>query len=343
MESIINKYQTEEECVGYAMDYEKYSRNQLIEIIEELKLLNEALLEEKENEDRLDFAWTGNLGHWYYNIRANKVVFNPLKVEALGYSMEDLPEEVPYQFFTERLHPEDYEPTMDAMRKNMMGLTPVYECEYRIQAKDGSWKWFYDRGQVTKRDPQGKPLFAAGIVFDITERKRAQEELEMENRILTVESMTDALTGIRNRGAIMEELESRMEKSSIYKSPLSIVMFDIDHFKPINDTKGHVFGDLVLKQVAKIINEEIRGLDTLGRYGGEEFLLILPNTSRKSALQVAERIRRKVAEAAFPDDVRVTISGGAAEYKGKELLDFIDKADQNLYASKQNGRNKVTG
>ena len=325
------------------MNYEKYSKNQLIEIIEELKLLNEALLEEKENEDRLDFAWTGNLGHWYYNIRANKVVFNPLKVEALGFTMEELPEEVPYQFFTERLHPEDYEPTMDAMKKNMMGLTTVYECEYRIQAKDGSWKWFYDRGQVTKRDLQGKPLFAAGIVFDITERKAKLEELEMENRMLTVESMTDALTGIRNRGAIMDELKSRMEKSSIYKSPLSIVMFDIDHFKPINDTKGHVFGDQVLKEVSKIINEEIRGLDTLGRYGGEEFLLILPNTSRRSTLLVAERIRKKVAETVFPGELRVTISGGVAEYKGQDMIDFIDKADKNLYSSKQNGRNKVTG
>ncbi|MBO1263987.1 sensor domain-containing diguanylate cyclase [Proteiniclasticum sp. SCR006] len=325
------------------MDLANYSREQLIELIEELTLLNETLLEEKRNDDRLDFAWTGNLGHWYYNVKANKVVFNPLKVEALGYTMEELPDEVPYQFFTEKLHPEDYEKTMDAMKKNMMGLTPVYECEYRIQAKDGSWKWFYDRGQVTRRDASGYPLFVAGIVFDITERKMEMAELEMENRMLAVESMTDALTGIRNRGAILDELESRMEKASIYKSPLSIVMFDIDHFKPINDTKGHVFGDQVLKEVAKIINNEIRGLDTLGRYGGEEFLLILPNTSRKSALQVAERIRRKVAEEAFSNDIQVTISGGAAEYKDQEMLDLIDNADKNLYASKQNGRNRITG
>lgn len=325
------------------MDLANYSREQLIELIEELTLLNETLLEEKRNDDRLDFAWTGNLGHWYYNVKANKVVFNPLKVEALGYTMEELPDEVPYQFFTEKLHPEDYEKTMDAMKKNMMGLTPVYECEYRIQAKDGSWKWFYDRGQVTRRDASGYTLFVAGIVFDITERKMEMAELEMENRMLAVESMTDALTGIRNRGAILDELESRMEKASIYKSPLSIVMFDIDHFKPINDTKGHVFGDQVLKEVAKIINNEIRGLDTLGRYGGEEFLLILPNTSRKSALQVAERIRRKVAEEAFSNDIQVTISGGAAEYKDQEMLDLIDNADKNLYASKQNGRNRITG
>jgi PAS domain-containing protein len=115
------------------MDYSNYSREQLLELIEELNALNKQLLIEKEQEDRLDFAWTGNLGHWYFNIKTNSVVFNPMKAEAMGYSIEELPEKVPYQFFTDKIHPEDYEATMEAMRQNMYGKSEVYEVEYRIQ------------------------------------------------------------------------------------------------------------------------------------------------------------------------------------------------------------------
>ncbi len=91
--------------------------------------------------------------------------------------------------------------TMKAMKLNMEGKSEVYECEYRIMAKDGSWKWFYDRGgKVTQRDAYGNPEFAAGIVFDITEKKEKEIMLESENKILEEQSITDGLTGIKNRG-----------------------------------------------------------------------------------------------------------------------------------------------
>ena len=154
--------------------------------------------------------------------------------------------------------------------------------------------------------------------------------------------MTDALTEIRNRGAIMEELETRMEQSSIYKTPLSILMFDIDRFKSLNDTKGHIYGDTVLKSIAKLLSEEIRGLDTVGRYGGEEFLVILPHTNLASAHHVAERIRSRIENHYLQNEVPITISGGAAEYEGDELTEFIDRADQKLYQSKNSGRNLIS-
>lgn len=324
------------------MDYSKCSRNELIDKIEELKSFNEILLNERMSDDKLEFAWSGNLGHWYFNIVTGQVIFNPLKVEALGFKMEELPDFVHYSFFTDRLHPDDYKPTMDSMIGNMKGETPVYECEYRIQCKNGQYKWFYDRGKVVKRSAEGKPLYAAGIVFDITERKNRIEHLEMENLFLTIESMTDALTGIRNHGAIIDELQARMEHSSIYKTPLSILMFDIDYFKTINDSKGHVYGDTVLKQIAVLISQEIRGLDTVGRYGGEEFLVILPNTPLKSALFVAERIRLRIENHQFSDDLSVTISGGAAELQEEPINEFISKADRKLYESKHAGRNRIS-
>jgi diguanylate cyclase (GGDEF)-like protein/PAS domain S-box-containing protein len=324
------------------VDYTNYTREQLIETITELKMLNKQLLLEKEQEAKLDFAWTGNLGHWYFNIKTGTVVFNPLKVEVLGYTMEDLPEKVSYRFFTDKLHPDDYENTMNAMRRNMDGTADVYECEYRLQAKDGSWKWLYDRGKVTQRDANGNPEFAAGIVFDITDQKEKEIQLQSENRILEERSTKDALTGIHNRRAIMEELEKRINQSLNYGSPLCIGLLDIDHFKAINDTKGHVVGDQILQKVAQIISTGIRGLDGVGRYGGEEFLIIFPNTRQEGARLVCERIRTNIEEFDFGDGLQLTVSGGVAEYRiGQSLTEFIDQADTKLYEAKTSGRNRI--
>lgn len=325
------------------MDYSKYTREQLIEIIDELKMLNEELLSEKEKEVLLDFPWTGNLGHWYFNIKTGHVVFNPLKIEALGYTMEELPDKVHYDFFTNKLHPDDYQNTMDAMTLNMLGKTNVYECEYRIQTKDNGWRWFYDRGKVTKRDKDGKPLFAAGIVFDITERKKQELELENKNEILLKQSLIDTLTEINNRKAIMEKLEIRINQATNHGSPLSIAMFDIDKFKHINDTKGHIFGDKVLKETANIISCTIRQMDSAGRYGGEEFLLIFPNTVKSDAIAVCNRIRKNIEMFDFGDGFKVTISGGVAEYNQTSLSEFIDCADKKLYEAKNSGRNRIIG
>ena len=115
-------------------------------------MLNKELLSQKEQENRLNFAWSGNLGHWYWNMKTNPVVFNKLKATTLGYTLEEIPEKVNYLFFTEKLHPDDYQNTMDAMILHMEGKANVYETEYRIQAKDKSWKWFYDRGKITQWD-----------------------------------------------------------------------------------------------------------------------------------------------------------------------------------------------
>lgn len=163
------------------MDYSKYTCEQLIERINELEMLNKELLKEKEQENRLDFAWSGNLGHWYWNMKTNSVVFNKLKVTTLGYTMDEVPNKVNYQFFTEKLYPDDYQNTMNAMTRHFNGEASAYETEYRIQAKDKSWKWYYDRGKITQRDINGKPIFVAGIVFDITARKEQESELKKQN------------------------------------------------------------------------------------------------------------------------------------------------------------------
>ena len=325
------------------MDKAELTREQLLQRVMELEMLTKDLLAEKEREASLDFAWTGNLGHWYWNVITNSVVFNPMKVVALGYTMEELPAKVGYQFFTDKLPPEDYPRVMKAMVDHLEGAAEVYEVEYRIQAKAGTWKWFYDRGKITQRDAAGKPSFVSGIVFDITDKKEEEMEIRRSNEHLQRENHLDSLTGILNRRGLAVELARLVEGKSRQADSLAVGMFDIDYFKRVNDSKGHSFGDEVLKQVANLLVETVREKDIVGRYGGEEFLVIFPETSIASALAVAERIRLAVAENDCGGGLRVTISGGLAEHLSENANQLIDLADQQLYKAKHNGRNQVTG
>jgi len=323
------------------MDYSQYSKDALILLIKQLERLNIELL--KENDDELSYAWTGSLGRWYLDFSSGYVVFNAQKVLALGYTLDEIPYPTPYTFFTNLVHPDDYMKTMKSMRDNMNNITPVYEVEYRIKAKDGSWKWFYDRGLVSQRDENNNATFAAGIVFDITNKKEEEFNILKESQKFEQSSLTDALTGIMNRRAILDELSKRMNRHIYNFEHLSIIMIDIDDFKLINDKFGHIKGDKVLVEITQKITEAIRGFDTVGRYGGEEFLVILPNTDLRNAHKASERIRLNIEKALFEEVGKITISAGYVEYKNESMDELIDLADKNLYKAKNAGKNRVYG
>jgi diguanylate cyclase len=325
------------------MEYSDFSREQLLNRIHELEMLTSELLKEKEQETRLEFAWSGNLGHWCWNVKSNEVTFNPLKILALGYDKSEIPEHVPYAFFTDKLHPEDYPGTMKAMLDHLYGKADVYETEYRIQAKDGSYKWFYDRGRITQTDESGKPVFLAGIVFDITEKKETQLELEYKNQILAEMSYIDELTKIANHRTLMDHLRSEISEADRTGKPLSIAIFDIDDFKRVNDLKGHVCGDQVLTDVTVRIRNSIRDTDFAGRYGGEEFMVIFSDTPLVSARNISERIRDAMESRPFLDDLSITVSGGVSVYSGEDLNALIQSADANMYEAKRAGKNRIAG
>lgn len=325
------------------MEYSDLSKEQLLEIISDLTMLNDQLLEEKNQETSLNFSWSGNLGHWYWSIRSNKVTFNPLKVISLGYTEDEIPANVSYQFFTQLIHPDDHQATMDAMLAHLYKGAPVYEAEYRILCKDGSYRWYYDRGRITRRGADGKPLFLAGIVFDVTERKQRQIELEQLNRELSEKTQIDELTQIKNQRAILARLKNEMDLSIRTGGKLSVLMLDIDDFKMVNDNYGHVIGDTVLADVAAIISRSVRDKDLAGRYGGEEFLVVLSDADSKTAKSVANRIVRSVEANTFQENVRVTISCGIGHFEKESMPELVDKADKNLYEAKRQGKNRVVG
>ena len=255
------------------MDYSKYTFQQLVERITEIETLNKELLAEKEQENKLEFAWTGNLGHWYWNVKTNSVIFNKLKITTLGYSIEEIPDIVNYQFFTEKLHPDDYQNTMNAMLLHMQGKVDVYEIEYRIQAKDKSWRWFYDRGKITQRDVDDYPELISGIVFDITERKEQELSLKKENDFIQDELKSiDKLTNCANKDAFIIKAKKLIEDTS---KKYAFIMLDIDNFKLINDLFGYDKGDLLLKHIADVLSQHVNQNETFARITGDKFYMLV--------------------------------------------------------------------
>lgn len=304
--------------------------------------LNKELLAQQEENETLSYGWAGNLGHWYMDVPTGHVVFNKAKTEALGYSMSELDQDIHYSFFTDKLHKEDHDKAMQSMLHAFKDPQNIYEVEYRIQHKDGSYRWFYDRGKVTQWSDDHRPLLVSGIVFDITDRKNEEELLTFENLRLEQENTTDYLTQIFNRRYVLEELQYRLNAHLTKTHKLSVIMLDIDDFKLINDTFGHLVGDKVLFQVAQIIQDTIRGFDIVGRFGGEEFLVVLPNTELSKAHHVAQRIIELVRHHDFGVDRQVTISAGVSAYlKDDTLESLIDRADQRLYKAKKVGKDKI--
>jgi two-component system cell cycle response regulator len=170
-------------------------------------------------------------------------------------------------------------------------------------------------------------------------------ELRDAGEHLRQEATIDLLTGIANRKYVLETLARALEESHETGQPVSAIMVDLDHFKTVNDARGHLVGDDVLRAVVKRVASALRGSEMVGRYGGEEFLVVLARTPLETALEIAERIRRKVAKS--PVGVRgvkvpMTLSLGVAEAgEGESLEDLVERADRALYAAKGAGRNCV--
>jgi len=175
----------------------------------------------------------------------------------------------------------------------------------------------------------------------------SQIALTIEKSRLYELSITDGLTKLFVHRYFQIALENEIKRAKRYGKSVSLILFDIDHFKKFNDTYGHQMGDIVLSYTALLIKETIRSIDIPARYGGEEFTIILPETDTNAAFEVAERVRKRVEAYDYPGQekpVKVTISLGIASFPkhSQERLDLIKKADQALYASKKGGRNRAT-
>jgi diguanylate cyclase (GGDEF)-like protein len=207
--------------------------------------------------------------------------------------------------------------------------------------------------------PDGRVLFIAEPMHGISDLETITAELEKIKRSLAIKetelkavlaqadevSHTDSLTFLPNRKRIVSDLQREVMFSDRYGAPLAISLLDIDHFKNVNDTYGHVAGDEVLRKLAIELRDHIRHPDVIGRYGGEEFLVVLPHSTYKAAMEQAERLRKHVQSLVIPfndEEIRLTISLGIAQYRPhrEDWQAFLSRADTALYKAKNGGRNR---
>ncbi|MFL5561895.1 MAG: diguanylate cyclase [Gemmatimonadaceae bacterium] len=180
------------------------------------------------------------------------------------------------------------------------------------------------------------------------QRAQLLETTRADKARLEALATTDAVTTLLNRRALVDRLSHEMERARRYGTPLALLMVDLDHFKDINDTHGHLVGDEALREVARLLQSGVRNVDIVARYGGEEFAIVLPETSNEGAVAFAERVRERVAEHVFANErlpsLRITVSVGVASVPSAEIEsveDFFARSDEALYRAKAGGRNQV--
>jgi len=246
--------------------------------------------------------------------------------------------------------------------------SPHYQTEYRCRKKDGSYLWIEDRGYVVARNFDGSVARMVGAHRDINMRKCSIERLERRNQSLEalVAERTrelsrvnqqlqlqldenrslaerDALTRVANRYRLEKVLLEECDRAERFRLPLALLAMDIDDFKPINDRHGHGVGDKTLVSVVESLESCVRPGDLLARWGGDEFMVVLPKSALKTAKTLAERIRQKMTEMPAVGDFKVTLSLGVVErLAGEAPAALMARADQALYRSKAAGKDVVS-
>lgn len=282
-------------------------------------------------QEKLTAALDGtDLCIWQGNIQSGELtVFNLQNFQAGEMAPH-------FDLWLAKLHSEDKDAALTSYFEHLTGKRPFYEAEYRTVRKDGAVTWLWDRGRVVERDKQGRPLRIMGAHLDITRRK------EFEHRLSHMAHI-DPLTGLANRRLLMERLRQEVERAERYDQRFVLAMLDVDHFKRFNDKHGHDVGDQILVAVARHMEGALRDYDICGRWGGEEFLLVLPQTALVDAHAVITRLHHGISQVSIQihrKTLSVTVSIGLAEHQpGEGYAETLLRADAALLTAKRSGRN----
>ncbi len=298
----------------------------LKEKVDRQKAEQDVLLSLFDLSDAVLFKWN-NDENWSVNSVSKSVE------KLLGYDVDDFTQE--RVSYASCVHSDDLQEVMDEVARAIEDSVYFFEHKpYRVITKDKKIKWILD-STVIVRDREGEIINFIGYLTDITELK--------DNEILLTKlSRTDQLTQICNRMSIDEALQTQHYRFSRAGEECSIMLIDIDHFKSVNDEHGHLVGDKVLIEFARILSTSTRAGDSVGRWGGEEFIIILPHTSLEAALVLAEKLRAKIDNNVFSIVKRKTASFGVSTLKeGMSVEVLTDDADKALYKAKERGRNCV--
>ena len=255
--------------------------------------------------------------------------WSPMLYEIFGWDPAQEPPSL--EAFFSAVHPEDREAVYSALRE--AEHRGEYRIEHRIQRPDGEVRWIRELGRV-EYGPQGELVRMIGTAQEVTQQRLLVAELERR-------ASHDPLTGLYNRRKLLEILSDHQARYERYRVPFSVILFDVDHFKRINDRYGHPCGDRILRDLALRVQGVLRETDELARWGGEEFMILAPHTEPDGAAQLAERVRQVIAGSA-PEGIEVTASlGVTGTAPGMTLQRLEDRADRAMYAAKRNGRDNV--
>ncbi|WP_077048039.1 sensor domain-containing diguanylate cyclase [Pseudomonas sp. KK4] len=305
-------------------------------------------------------------GIWDWNANTGFVYRNARWYEMLGYSPHSLDNNV--LTWENVIHPDDYPQVMSRFDDYLNERSPGYQAEYRCRTHDGRYIWIEDRGYVLARNADGSVARMVGAHRSIEDKRRLFEALERRNHSLETMieertrelsrvneqlqlqleenrklAQTDALTSIANRYRLEQALPQACERAQRFREPLSLIAMDIDDFKSINDHYGHALGDAALVHVVENVQRFVHDVDLLARWGGDEFILILPNTPLADARTRAEAIRSGLASLAPVGDFQVTMSFGVVQrFEDEQQTGLMARADQALYRSKIAGKNVIS-
>jgi diguanylate cyclase (GGDEF)-like protein/PAS domain S-box-containing protein len=249
--------------------------------------------------------------------------------------------------WAERMHPDDRAAVVDFCVAQSQSGTD-HEADYRALTSDGGYVWLRDVVHVVRND-RGEVDALIGFMFDISERKRAEEELARLQKELEDLSFRDSLTGVGNRRMFDRVLEREWAAGQASGKPLSLILADIDFFKSYNDYYGHLQGDACLKHIAGVLQEAAGPEAFVARFGGEEFIMVLPDADADTAVRTAERCRaliaaQSIAHVRSPYNQCVTASFGVGTVvpaEREEASAFVNLTDAQLYHAKDNGRNRI--
>ncbi|MUM76437.1 diguanylate cyclase [Pseudodesulfovibrio sp. F-1] len=278
----------------------------------------------------------GGVGVWEWNPLTDELIWDARMRQI--YAIKPGEFSGLYRAWASRVHPEDLPGAEDALT-TLRSQGGDWRHEFRILLPDGGLRHIRVAARARK-DKNGQVTSIIGINRDITEQRLAEQEL---TRLAT----RDSLTGLFSRGHFMELGTRAVEHARRYGEPVSVLMFDADRFKAVNDTYGHDAGDAVLRALAATAADTLRQVDILGRIGGEEFAAVLPQADTKQAMLVAERLRSAIAAHEMdigtgkPLSVTVSIGVSVFDEPSASLETMLKDADAALYAAKQNGRNRV--
>jgi diguanylate cyclase (GGDEF)-like protein/PAS domain S-box-containing protein len=285
---------------------------------------------------------TAQVGHWRLDIASGSVNWSPevFKIHGLNHHSAPMVDEAINAY-----HPDDRQMVEQHIEKAIESQQG-FEFNARIIRPDGEVRHVFSRGEFDHAESGGSPgLF--GVIRDVTTQVAYEKELRAASaRALRaaedakIMAETDQLTGVANRRRVYAVLESAISNAQASGEPMAVTVFDIDHFKSVNDRFGHQAGDDVIRRVTRDASRHLRGADLLGRLGGEEFVIVLPAVTTQIAMQVAERVRQAVQNGGA--NPAVTISLGLAEWvPGDTVESLLNRADQALYIAKSEGRNAL--